>query len=267
MREALRGQGLPCELELTRRPGHATEIARAAVEEGTGLVVAAGGDGTVNEVAQALVGTDAVLGVLPLGSGNDFAAALGVPEELTAAVARLARNDPAAVDAGRVNGRVFVNFVGIGIDGQIADDYRRFRFLKGKPGYFAAALLELLRFRAFRVEIQVDDWQFTGEMLLTVVMNGRRGGGGFLLSPRAKLDDGKLDLVAISDCPRFKRFGVLPKVRDGSHLELDLTQFRQGRRLVISTDRPLIVQLDGEVLPRPANRIEAEVLPGALRVA
>ena len=133
VREALDRAGIRYDLVLTRRPGHATELARKAVEEGVTVVVAAGGDGTVNEVAQALVNTEVPLGVLPIGSGNDYARVLGIPKDLGAAAQRIAQGNTRRVDVGRTGERFFLNSLGMGIDGQIALDYHCLLYTSPSP--------------------------------------------------------------------------------------------------------------------------------------
>jgi len=266
LRAALEEAGLEYKLVRTEAPGHASELAREAARAGVPLVVAAGGDGTVNEVAQGLVDTEVPLGVLPIGSGNDYARALGISKELRAAARRIATAEPQRVDVGLVKDRYFLNSLGMGIDGQIAWDYRRMRFLKGELGYLAATLLEIIRFRSFHAEVEADGWSFSGRLLTTAVMNGPYAGGGFYLAPQARPDDGQLDLVFLGNYPRVVRFSVLPKTRDGSYLALSRVQHRRARVARIVADRPLPVHMDGELLPEPVSRLEVELRPKALLV-
>jgi len=266
VREALDKAGIRYDLVLTRRPGHATELARRAIEEGAAVVVAAGGDGTVNEVAQALVNTEVPLGVLPIGSGNDYARVLGIPKDLGAAAQRIAQGGTRRVDVGRTGGRFFLNSLGMGIDGQIALDYQRVRFLHGEIGYLGATLFEIVRFRAFEVVVRGDGWEFSGRLLSTAVMNGPYAGGGFYLAPEARPDDGLFDVVFIGNYPRLVRFSVLPRTRDGSYLRLKRVHTQRGSRLSIRADRPLPVHMDGELLPKPVAELAVELIPGALRV-
>jgi len=266
LRAALEEAGLEYKLVRTEAPGHASELAREAARAGVPLVVAAGGDGTVNEVAQGLVDTEVPLGVLPIGSGNDYARALGISKELRAAARRIATAEPQRVDVGLVKDRYFLNSLGMGIDGQIAWDYRRMRFLKGELGYLAATLLEIIRFRSFHAEVEADGWSFSGQLLATAVMNGPYAGGGFYLAPQARPDDGQLDLVFLGNYPRVMRFSVLPKTRDGSYLALSRMQQRRARVARIVADRPLPVHMDGELLPEPVSRLEVELRPKALLV-
>ena len=266
LRSVLNTTDLAPEIVFTERPGHAVELARDALRAGAKVVAAAGGDGTIHEVAQALVGTDAALGVLPMGSGNDYIRALGIPKDLAGATAILARGRARAVDVADVSGQFALNSFGMGVEGQIAADYRRMRFLKGEPGYLWATILELVRFRAFRAEVAGDGWTFAGKLLSVSVMNGPCAGGDYLLAPQARLDDGALDVGLIGNYPRLVRFAVLPKTRDGTYLNLARAHAKKAGRVTIRSDRPLTVHMDGELLPEPVEEIELAVRAGALQV-
>lgn len=266
LRTVLAQAGVDAEVSLTERPGHAADLARDAVRAGAGVVAAAGGDGTVHEVAQALVGTEATLGILPMGSGNDYIRALGIPKDLPAAAAILARDKARTVDVAYVHGQFALNSFGMGVEGQIAADYKRMRFLKGEIGYLYATILEVLRFRAFRVEVEGDGWTFSGKLLSVSVMNGPYAGGGYHLAPHARIDDGAFDVGLIGNYPRLVRFVVLPKTRDGTYLNLARVQAKKAQQVRIRSDRPLPVHMDGELLPESVQEIEVSIRPKALRV-
>lgn len=266
LRRALQAAGVEAAVVRTERPGHATQLARQALREGANIIAAGGGDGTVHEVAQALVGTEAALGILPMGSGNDYIRALGIPRDLSGAAAVLARGRVRSVDVARVADEFALNSFGMGVEGQIAADYKRMRFLKGELGYLYATILEVVRFRAFRAEVAGDGWSFAGKLLSVSVMNGPYAGGGYRLAPQAQLDDGLLDVGLIGNYPRLIRFAVLPKTRDGSYLRLKRVQGKPARRVRILSDRPLPVHMDGELLPEPVQELEVTLHPQALRV-
>lgn len=266
LRPVLDAAGISAEVALTERRGHAVELAQDAVRSGARVVAAAGGDGTIHEVAQALVGTEATLGVLPMGSGNDYIRVLGIPKDLAGAAAILARDKARVVDVADVNGRFSLNSFGMGIEGQIAADYRRMRFLKGEIGYLYATVFEVVRFRSFRAEVAGDGWTFAGKLLSVSVMNGPYAGGGYHLAPQARLDDGVLDVGLIGNYPRLVRFAVLPKTRDGTYLNLARVHAKKAQRITIRSDRLLPVHMDGELLPEWIREIEVTLRPQALRV-
>ncbi|GAB4305279.1 MAG: diacylglycerol kinase family lipid kinase [Candidatus Bipolaricaulota bacterium] len=264
--KALAAAGLAAEISLTARPGHAVELAREAVRAGATIVAAAGGDGTVHEVAQALVGTETALGILPMGSGNDYIRVLGIPNDIPRAATVLARGKSRLVDVADVNGEFSLNSFGMGVEGQIAADYKRMRFLKGEIGYLYATILEVVRFRAFRAEVEGDGWTFRGKLLSVSVMNGPYAGGGYHLAPHARVDDGVLDVGLIGNYPRLVRFAVLPKTRDGSYLNLARVHAKKAEWVKIQSDRPLPVHMDGELLPEPVQEIAVSLRPRALHV-
>ncbi len=266
IRRALESQRVPFELLRTREPGHATELARKALKEKPLAVVGAGGDGTLNEIAQALVGAEVPLGVIPCGSGNDLIRALGIPKDVQGAARVLTQGSTRLLDVGRAGGRFFLNSLGMGIDGKIAEDYRRMRFLKGELGYLWAALVEAIRFRAFPVALQGDGWEYRGELVLLPIQNGPYAGGGFFLAPKAQVDDGRLDMVLVKDRPLTQRLLFLKKARDGTYLSLPGVEQRRIRRVKIEVGRPLPVHMDGELLPRHISSLAVEILPRAIRV-
>ncbi|MGC9530587.1 MAG: diacylglycerol/lipid kinase family protein [Candidatus Bipolaricaulaceae bacterium] len=253
-------------LDRTEGPGHATELAARAAAAGAQCVVAAGGDGTVNEVAQSLMGTDTALGIIPVGSGNDYVRALGIERDVAAAARRIARARARAVDVGRAAGRYYLNSLGMGIDGQIAKDYGRLRFLHGETGYLLTTILEIIRFRPFSVIVEADGWSYSGQILTAAVMNGPFAGGGFHLAPEALLDDGLLDVSLLGNYGRLVRFAVLPRTRDGSYLRLKRVHARRTRNFAIRADRPVPVHVDGELLPETVAELCVELCPGALQV-
>lgn len=266
LRKLLREYALDPQIFCTEGPGHAQELAKELCARGEPLVAAAGGDGTLHEVAQALVGTSTALAILPMGSGNDYARSLGIPADLRGAVEVLARGQQREVDVGEANGRFYLNSLGMGIDGQIAYDYRTYRVLRGELGYLLATVFEVLRFRPVQMEVRTETAQLSGNFLTVAVMNGPWAGGGFCLSPKAKPDDGLLDLTLIGHYPRLVRLVVLPKTRDGSYLKLRRTKLIHVKCATIQAERPVIVHMDGELLAEPTCSVEVELYPRALRV-
>jgi diacylglycerol kinase (ATP) len=265
LEEELEKLGLKPVFFLTTRPGEAMEIAHELVRKGVGIVAAAGGDGTLNEVAQALVGTKTALGIIPLGSGNDFLRSLAGEVDFPKALRRLREGKPTPVDVGEANGRFYLNSLGMGIDGQIAEDFMRWKFLRGELGYLWAALYEVARFGPFELVVRTDAGEFTLPGLMVSVMNGSHTAGGFHIAPGASLTDGALNLIAIRHYPRISRVPILLKVRAGKHLGLRGVKTALVRWVEVRTDRPLRVYVDGELLPRTAE-LSVRVHPGALLV-
>lgn len=266
---ALRAAGLTIEMVETRAPGEAVGIAeRAALEYEA--VVAAGGDGTVHEVANGLMraGGKAALGVLPLGSGDDFAKMLPPGD----AVVRIARGVAQPMDVGCIRSagvtRWFANGMDIGFGAHGARNIRSVPgFLTGFGAYLGALMLTLLRYPKLHVRVQLDDAPpFEQSTAMTAVMNGRCFGGSFHVCPDARADDGMLDLLLVEAIGRASILALVPKIMRGTHAGDARLRMARACRVAIDSVEPLLVEADGEIAFEDAHRLDIEVHPGALRV-
>lgn len=259
---------LDYELHYTNEPLEATDVAKWGIDAGFQRIVAMGGDGTVNEVANGMLGKDAVLAVIPAGNGNDFVRMLAVPSDPFRALDALTSQHERTMDLGRVaDDRCFVNGLGIGIDAQVARDVLDMRRLTGAPAYLAAAIREAFRFKAFLVSIDTDEGRYEQSCLSVGVANGRYAGGGFLMAPRADVYDSRIDVYAIEDYTRWERLLRLPRVRAGAHLGWRKVHYRQVTTATIASPSKLIAHIDGEPYRLPSGEFTVSVLPQALRVA
>lgn len=254
----------------TGRPGHATELAQGV---SGGLLVAVGGDGTVREVAAGLAGrADAPeLALVPVGSGNDLARNLGIPQETAAACRVAVEGRPRAIDAARVisEGRetLFVNAAGFGFDARVIQEARRLRHLRGLPLYVGAVMLAVRSFGCPRVRLAVDGETREESVLLVAAANGRCYGGGMKVAPGAEPDDGRLEVCVIRACGRARIMSCLPRLVRGTHGGMPEVSFLSGATVELEFAAPVPVQLDGDLLDWPgARRFRLEVLPGAVRV-
>jgi YegS/Rv2252/BmrU family lipid kinase len=286
VRAALDQHRLDYRLYCTARAGEAIEVAVKASRDFS-VIVAAGGDGTVNEVANGVMGSEAAVGVIPIGSGNDFAKSLSVPPDLSKAVAILQKAQRRRVDLARLVERlgdlptridsqcrtdvagkspIFTNGLGIGLDGAVSHRNRVIKHLKGELAYLWAAVREALAFRALPLELRTPDWSYTGTVLLAGASNGRFQGGDFMLAPQAEVDDGLLDVHLITDMQPLRRLMQIPKVRRGEHLSLPEVTILKAPWLELSSSVRLPAHLDGEPLFLEPGRVRVEVLPGGLEV-
>lgn len=279
---ALRRAGLEYTLLISHGPGGAMELAAQAVERGFGCIVAAGGDGTLNEVVNGLMAAralgvgDAALGVIPLGTGCDFAKMFpGLTSASLADIAhRLAAGGTRAVDVGSIivesDGpelhRVFINGLGAGIDAQVAVEVQKLTWLTGLAAYIVASLRALTGYRPRPMSVRYDGKTLHKRLYFASVGNGRFQGGGFLLTPRSQLDDGLLDLCAVQSLRPDQIIRYYPRLFDGSHVDLRVVTTAQARTLEISSPSTFPVATDGEVLTTAARRVCIETLPGAVRV-
>ena len=265
----LESRGLAVEMVLSRGPGHLAAAAAAEAARGRARLVALGGDGTVSEVARGLLevpSAPTLLGIIPLGTGNDYVKSLGLPRSWREACAALAAGcKPRRVDVGRVNGRWFINAAGFGFDAAIAHATARYKWLPGPLGY-AAGLLAALRagVGAPLCTLRWDGGEDRRAITLVAACNGQYAGGLFRLAPEAQLDDGLLDLVWADALGRLGVLRHAPRVIRGAHAGLAIAHQARSARLEVHSDRPLPAQADGELLGLEVERLEIELAPAAL---
>jgi diacylglycerol kinase (ATP) len=261
----------------TDRPGHATELAREALEQGERFLVAVGGDGTIHEVLNGMiqedrpVADDAVLGAVAAGSGSDFVRTFGLPATATTAVRHLLADRVFPIDVGKVTyrdagadrTRYFANLAEVGLGGQVIRRAARLPSFLGRGRYFLGFWLSMAGYRPAEVTVRADRREYRGRGLNVVVANGQFFGGGMRISPRSYPSDGKLD-VQVTVGPKSEAFTLLPEMYRGDHLPNEHIKEMKGSEVVVEADRPLPVEADGEILGvTPAT---FTVLPEAIRL-
>jgi len=249
----------------TRAPGDAARLARAAAADGADLLVAAGGDGTLSEVVNGIAGSGVRLGIVPLGTGNDFARELGVHASLGRSVHTLIHGVPRRVDLGRAGDRWFINVAGCGFDAAVAARVNRgFRRLRGTTAYLAAVCLELCRLRPTGIAVAVDDRTIEMRGLLCAMANSPSYGGGMRIAPDARIDDGLLDVFLLAEAGRLEFLRAFPRVFRGAHVNHPKVTLLRARRVAVETASPLPVLIDGEVWG--TTPMQCHVVPGAIEV-
>jgi diacylglycerol kinase (ATP) len=268
---------VPFDLVVTEGPGHATELARQAIDEGITRVVAAGGDGTVHEVANGIVSCrvhGVALGLIPIGTGNDFVKMVPGTRSRAAALAALASGVTGLVDVGiaRWGGSTeyFINAMGTGVDVEVVRGMRRSRLLPGGLVYASALVRALARYEPLPVELEVDGTVVRQRIMNLAVCNGPSIGGSFRVCPDAHPADGALDVCVIEEMPLLRNARLVPRVLRGTHAgERGVTLLRGTRiRLRLPDGRPLHFQLDGELREAPdgAAGIDIDLAPARLTV-
>ncbi len=265
--EAFERRGATLDLELTTAPGQAAEIARRALAEFE-AIVAVGGDGTVNDILPGMVHTGRPLGIIPTGSGNDLIKSLGIPEDLVKAVETVLAGRTKVIDVGRINGRYFANGAGIGFDAAVnRESYRIDRSRRGLWLYVSALLRTLGKFEPVPVKASLNGGTIDQKIFLLTVGNGTTVGGGFRLTPHARMDDGLLDVTIVRPLGVPALLWHLPKVFLGTieratrYARLDRTM-----KLTVESPEPLLLHVDGEILEGSGAQLEIEIVPQALTV-
>lgn len=279
IQQALNELGLDFNLSVTERPWHAAGLAQAAIADGYDVIVAVGGDGTVNETINGMLSCqdknagDALLGVLPMGRGNDFCFASGIPMDFKAACQTLAAARVRTLDAGRISSeqtgmlRYFGNGVGIGFDAVVSRVANQAK-LSGFLGYLIAALQTMyIYYQAPEMQIALSDEMIRQRSLMVSVMNGRRAGGGFLMAPDGNPGDGIFDLCIAKNLSKAGILALIPRFMQGTQATHPAIQFKKDTHVTVQAmDGGLPVHVDGEVLSADVKELLVEILPGRLKV-
>jgi YegS/Rv2252/BmrU family lipid kinase len=259
--------GDPAEVFLTERRGHARELAKAAVQRGVRLVMAWGGDGTMNEVACALAFQEVPLGLVPAGSGNGLARELGISPHAKRAIAEALAAEPRPLDLGEIDDHLFVNLAGIGFDAYVASEFdapsnRR----RGFGTYVGIAARALVGYVPERYAITTADGRTESRAILVTVANSAQFGNGARIAPGARVDDGLLDLVVVEERSRLRTLLNVRRLFAGTIDQMPGCTIRRIDRATIESDRPMAYHVDGEPIAG-GTRLRVRVHPGALRVA
>lgn len=254
----------------TERPGHGTELAANAAQDGARYVIAVGGDGTVHEVANGLLSarSDAALGVVPIGSGNDFAKLVGVYRHDPArAIARLVTAEPRRFDAGRVLDEWFVNTMGFGFGPAVVRTRNAMPDLRGFLSYLVPVLRTFTTFRPPLFDVRAAGFAERGYMMMVEVCNGTTAGGSYRFAPDADPTDGKLDVCLIRrvSLPRFLL--AIPRVMRGTHAGMrEVALVRTAELVIRSPEAPLLLHLDGELREPGVHECTVKIERGKLNV-
>lgn len=265
LRRELDRAGYKPTLTRTSGRGRAVELAARAVGRSVGAVIACGGDGTVHETVQVLAGTGVPLAVVPVGRCNDFAEELGLPESPVDIAAALASDRVGPVDLGRVNDRYFCTVACLGFDARVSRCVDQLKGpLCGQPAYLYGVFKTLIGYRCPRIRLVWDDGAYEGPFFLAATANTATYGGGIRMAPRARPDDGLLELCLVDPLGFWRIMSVLPLAVKGGHGDLPEVRFVASHRLTVAADEDLEIWADGE----PVSRTPAEfsACPGALSV-
>lgn len=235
----------------TRKAGHAEELAREAAKTHP-VVVAMGGDGTVGDVVRGLLGSDATLGILPAGTGNDFARNLGLKLELRESVATILGGMVRKIDVGYINGTPFVNNCGTGFDAQVMKTMNTgIRFAKGYTAFLLAILKTLPSYQPFSLTMEYENAEgkqtISEKAMLVSALNGKMYGGGMVAAPFAEMDDGHLDVLVILAVPKIQLLPLIGQVRAGNHLNHPAVRMLKVRKFTMQTIPPQPLNIDGDV--------------------
>lgn len=266
----LESLGMTPELQESRSPGGISELVAEGLRAGRRRIVIAGGDGTLNEAVNAYVGragSDQALGVIPTGTGNDFAKAAGVPRRWQDACDRLLHAVPRSFDAGCCNGRWFINGVGAGLDARVTRAASQVRWITGPLTYVAGLARVLAEHRQPpHGRVDYDAGAYQGPITLIAVMNGRVLGGLFPIAPDADPADGQFRLIIGGDLSRRRILALLPALLRGRHPGKPGVTYAATRQVCVRFDEAVPLQIDGEVLDEPVATLDVTLSAGAVQI-
>lgn len=278
IRGAYHAANIEHEIVLTTQPKEATQLAQQAATEGYSAVITAGGDGTVNEVINGLVcaaepGQPTVpMGVIPVGTGNDFAFMLKLPNKIVPIVDNIVAGVTRQIDIGCVmidgneSGHYFGNNCALAMEPMVNMESNRFTRLHGTPRYLAGLVAALFKLKAWQMDVEWDGGHFTGRSVLLSVCNGPRAGSTFMMAPDAKADDGLFDVGLAEDLSMPQILRVLPRLFNGSYLQHPRVRSFRTAWLKISIPEGTPIHADGEMVADSAETITYSILPKKLTV-
>jgi diacylglycerol kinase (ATP) len=242
-------------------------IAKEAIEDGYETIVASGGDSTISNIAEAILSfkPETRFGVIPSGTGNDYATGNGMTRSASGAVDTLRAGKTERRDVIRIGDRYAVSLVGFGFDITMSEIHLQNKRLKGPLLYLYAILVAIYRHKGYRFRVETAEGEvFEGPALMLNLGNNRISGGGYPTCPHADMTDGKLDVMFIEDCPPRTRLKLLQLVKRAAHLDHPLVHYAQTESVVVECERPLVFHTEGELFYTEETRLEARVLPGRL---
>lgn len=261
--DACKAHDTECTIEYTQSRGHATELAQHASENKFDFVVAVGGDGTVNEVAQGLVNTQIPMGIIPKGSGNGLARHLGIPVSVPLSLTRLFDSSVIAMDTFSVNGKLSLNVSGIGFDGHIANLFGE-TVKRGLGGYVKLTVNEFFRFKEFDVELHIGSEVIKRKAFVMAIANSSQYGNNARIAPLASVCDGVLHLSILKKVPPY-RLDFVYSFFTGNIHKSDYCEVIEAKNLTITLNKPMAYHVDGEP-SGVADRFDIRLQPGNLRM-
>lgn len=253
-------------IEITQRPGHAIELVKAYVKEADYRVYAVGGDGTLNEVLNGIVGSNSSLGVIPTGSGNDYIKSI-TKHPSQDILYRTIIGKEKLIDIGKINERYFLNVASSGIDAQIAfnaQSLKRLPIINGFTAYFLSIIYTIFKYNNELVKVEIDDYKFKEITLLIAFGKGSSYGGGMKVLPDAIIDDGYLEVCFIKGMNKFKILTLFPTLIKGKHGAItDYVSFFKCKTARVSCDEEMPINIDGEIIM--SKEVNFSILPKRIK--
>ncbi|NMA04367.1 MAG: diacylglycerol kinase family lipid kinase [Clostridiales bacterium] len=242
-------------IKITEKAGDGQLFAREAKTGGYSTVVSVGGDGTLHEVINGMVGGRQRLGIVPAGTGNDFARSLDIPLSIEDATENLLRGKTALIDLGKLNSEHFINFCSVGLDALIAEEANKIKkYFSSTYSYIIGVIKALSKFKSIKIELTIDNKKYNEEIMLVAVCNGAYYGGGMNIAPQAKVFDGQFDICVVRKMPKLKLLFLFPTIFKGKHIKYNEVKIYRGKSVQVFSGEEMHVNADGDIVDsRPVN--------------
>ncbi len=259
----LRTKKVEYEFHFTQEPMHATELVKE-IGSKFDVIVAVGGDGTINEVINGVPDINIPFGMIPIGTGNDFARSCSIPySSVEEAIQILLNHDVKNIDVGEVNGRKFVNVLGMGFEGQANWNGRKIDFIKGAFRYILAIVYTLISYKRIPMKLTLDNKILDDDIYLVSIGNGWNVGGGLQLTPKAKLDDGVFDVCYIKEITRWRIITKFAKLSNGTITDLSEVEMFQAKNIKVESTKVIPIHFDGEIFEEKCKTFDIKIHPKA----
>ncbi len=271
--KCMQKSGLNYHMHLTKEKGHAIKLAYDAAAPGEQTIIAAGGDGTLNEVVNGILkhnilgnASNCSIGIIPLGTANDLATQLRIPSDIERAIEVIFSGFTRSIDVGKVNGHYFINNSAIGLETEVTLANERMTTIQGPLRYLLAAILTILKRPSWQATLDWNNSEYSGSLTLVSVGNSNRTGGMFYMTPNAIIDDGRLDFIYAPALSRTDMFRLLPQTLKGTHISNDAIHEHRTSHLKIHCDPATTIQADGEIFSTATTDITYSVVSNALQI-
>ncbi len=254
------------QIKVTRKAGDGRLFAKEAITDNNfTTIVSVGGDGTLHEVVNGMIGGTQRLGIIPAGTGNDFSRSLNIPFDVEDAIKTLINGKVTSIDLGRLEDRHFVNFSSVGLDALIVEEANKIKkYFSSTYSYVIGVVKALGKFKSIKVELIIDNKKYNSEIMLVAVCNGAYYGGGMNIAPCAKVSDGQFDICVVKKMSKLKLLFLFPTIFKGKHIKYDEVELYRGKNVQIFSGEKIYMSADGETID--SRTIKFEMMHNKLEV-
>ncbi|WP_432662087.1 diacylglycerol kinase family lipid kinase [Wukongibacter baidiensis] len=259
IKESFDREKIDYEISITEKKGEAEKLAEEGIQRGFNYIISVGGDGTTYEVVNGIRDKKVILGILPAGTGNDFARMIKMPRDYDEMLETIMYARTKRIDVGKVNDRYFLNCSSVGIDAEIVRETEGIKkYISGTSAYLLGVLKTLIGYKSKEIEVQIDESVIKRNIELIAVGNGKYYGGGMKINPKADLEDGVLDICLVNKMSKAKFASLFLTVFKGNHVKIKEVETFSGKEIKIYGDESLLLNVDGDIIGTIPAEIKVE---------